>query len=323
MVLKIKRSNILISIFILLGFILSLFQFFGISPDYNNYENFFILVRDKGFNIFNATRFEPGFVVLSILIGKISSSSILLYSYIVVIALAVKGYVIKAYTTKWHVIVIVVLFYLARYFSLHEITQLRAACATSLVLLSTVLIWKGRLYSGWLIFALSVLFHFSSLVLIPAILLKSTSRLRAVLVIVIVFIFTILFVDLLTSYLATYINILNIYQNNQLGEKPNPFAIQLLIDLAIIAVSLIYWNKLTPLMRRVIFIEMFGLAIFYGAFEIVEIAHRVREFYSVFWIFFVIEGLQIKGARLLTISFVVLVIFWYSYIFFVRGFFNA
>ena len=114
------------------------------------------------------------------------------------------------------------------------------------------------------------------------------------------------------------------YQAGGFGEdRPNPFAIQLLIDWTMIAVSLIMWDRLSLLMKRIVLLEIIGMAIFYGGIDFAVIAHRIREFYSVFWVLFVADGLRQNGTRWLTYCFIFVCVIFYSYVFiFSEAFFN-
>ena len=81
------------------------------------------------------------------------------------------------------------------------------------------------------------------------------------------------------------------------------------------------WGRLTLLMKRIVLVEIIGMAIFYGAIEFAVVAHRMREFYSVLWVLFVADGLQIKSTKLITSGFILACIIFYSYIFVIDGVF--
>ena len=140
----------------------------------------------------------------------------------------------------------------------------------------------------------------------------------------IAFVFSFAFSGILTGYLGDFIPMVDAYQAGGFGEdRPNPFAIQLLIDWTMIAVSLIMWDRLSLLMKRIVLLEIIGMAIFYGGIDFAVIAHRIREFYSVFWVLFVADGLRQNGTRFLTYSFVFVSGIFYYYVFIVSGtFFN-
>jgi len=89
------------------------------------------------------------------------------------------------------------------------------------------------------------------------------------------------------SHLGGYFQTVEMYQQYGFHEvKPNPLSIHLIIDWVVIFGSLMNWKKLSPLMKRIIFIELIGMSFFYGCIKFGVIAHRVRELFSVFWVFF-------------------------------------
>jgi hypothetical protein len=61
------------------------------------------------------------------------------------------------------------------------------------------------------------------------------------------------------------------------------------------------------------------MAIFYGTMNFGVVAHRLREFYSVFWVLFIADGLRLKETKLLSYGFVAVCVIFYSYVFFISG----
>jgi hypothetical protein len=311
-----KKDFYLILFFISFGFVISCTQIFGESPDYAQYNDFFDLVRNTGLNILFESRFEPGFSILAIVLTKLIATNVIVYSWIVAAALMLKGLAINAYSSNKKIFIFVAVFYLARYFSLHELTQLRAACSIALMLISAIILWRGSFLLGILICALAVTFHLSSIAIIPALFLNSTKRWQALFIALLVFFSAYFFSDLITGYLGNVNSVFINYQSAGFGDiKPNPFAVQVIIDWVMIIFSLIVWNRLSSLMRRIVLLELIGVAIFYGVLEFSVIAHRIREFYSVFWVFFVADGLRQNNTKLVTFSFGFISILFYSYIF--------
>jgi len=318
---SLRRSwNYPIALFAFIGFLLAVTQIFGSSPDYSDYNDFFDLVRSEGLDVLVVSRFEPGFSILALVLTKLFTANVVVYGCIVGAAMLLKGWAINAYSSSQKIFIIVAAFYLARYFPLHELTQLRAACAIALMLTGAIVLWKGNLLFGILICSLALTFHMSAAAIIPALFLTSTKRWQVVFIAFVAFVVVFIFSGLITGYLANLIKILDAYQNGGFGEnKPNPFSIHLLIDWTMIAVSLIMWNRLTLLMKRIVLLELIGMAIFYGAIDFAVIAHRLREFYSVFWVLFVVDGLRQKATRLMTYGFVFVSVIFYFYMFIIAG----
>lgn len=310
----------LVGLFCLFGFLLSVSRIFGESPDYFNYNAFFDLTRREGLNTLAVSRFEPGFSVFAIFLTTLFTSNVVVYSWVVAAALLLKGWAIRACSSSPKIFVAVAVFYFVRYFPLHELTQLRAACGVALILVGAIMIWRGNLYFGTLICVFALAFHISGAALIPALFITTFSRWKVISIAGVVFVFSFLFSKFVTGYLANFILILDAYQSGGFeAPKPNPFAVQLLIDWGIIIVSLVMWGRLTLLMKRIVLVEIIGMAIFYGAIEFAVVAHRMREFYSVLWVLFAADGLQIKSTKLITGGFILACVIFYSYIFVIDG----
>lgn len=311
-----KQGIFLIVLFSLIGFLLATMQILGRSPDYSDYNDFFNLVRSEGLDVLVVSRFEPGFSIFALVLTKLFATNATVYGWIVVAAILFKGWAINAYSSSKKILFIAATFYFSRYFPLHELTQLRVACAIALILVGAVFLWKGNFFIGILIFALSLLFHMSAAAIIPALFVAASKRWQALFILFIAFVFTFAFSGIFTSYLSDFVPMIDAYQAGGFGEdRPNPFAIQLLIDWTMIAISLVLWDRLSLLMKRIVLLELIGMGIFYGAIEFAVIAHRIREFYSVFWIFFVADGLRQNGTKLLTCSFVFICMLFYCYVF--------
>jgi hypothetical protein len=316
---KISIICICLILAILMLFI-SVYQIFGTSPDYGQYEDFFNLARFDGVEVLSTSRFEIGFSALSILLTALIASNLLIYSLIVGISMFMKGMVIRISSSNMSIFLILYVFYFMRFFSLQELTQLRLACAAAILMMGYLFILRDSRYRGAIICSFSALFHLSSLLVIPALFLPIKKLWHTLFIVVIIFILTNIFIEFTTKYLAQYIQIVDSYQENGFHEiKPNPFSIQLLIDWGMIVSALFMWTRLTLLMKRIIFIELIGMAFFYGAIDYGIIAHRIREFYSVFWVFFIADGLRLKSTKLLCYLFIFVNIFFYGYIFFING----
>jgi hypothetical protein len=312
----------------LVGLVLSFTQILGVGRDYLNYVEFFDLVRSIGSDVFLESRFEPGFSLLTMLIATGIDSNLLVYSFFVMIALLLKGWVISAHSANQKIFLVVAAFYLIRYLPLHELTQLRIALGIAFVLLGAMMFWRGELFLGTLVCVFAMLFHMSVVAILPGLFLSATKRRNVILIGAIVFIATFFVAGILTNYLSGYIQILNAYESDGSfnDSSPNPFAVYLLIDLAMVFFSLFMWEKLSTLMQRIVALQIVGLAIFYGAFDFSVIAIRVRELYSVFWVIFVALGLRRKGMVLVTYGFVsaCAVFYLYLYVFYQEiPFFNA
>jgi len=317
--LKSKRFY-LILLLALTGFLLSTFQIFGNSPDYKNYEIFFDLLRQNGLYVIGEYRFEPGFTFFSLILTALFTSNALVYGLIVAAVLLMKGWAINAYSSSKLVIIVVVMFYFARYFPLHELTQLRAAGAIGFMMVAAIFIWRGNLLLGLLACALAAMFHMSAAAIIPALFIYPAKHWQNIAIGICVFILVFLFGGLLTYLLGNHLAVFAAYQVHGFGDyAPNPLSPTLLLDWTMIVIALIMWSKLSLLMKRIVFMQIIGMAIFYGAMDFPVISHRIREFYSVFWVFFVADGLRLKDMRFPIAGFISASILLYSYLFIFSG----
>jgi hypothetical protein len=325
--LKTKKKRLItvpVVLLSLVALLISSFQIYGISRDFFNYDFFFELVRSSRWGALEDSRFEKGFVVTSILLTSYVASNLDVYSIFVVIVMFIKSMVFQLISKSTYIFCTVALFYMFRYFPLHELTQVRIACASSFLLIAAVFFWNGRWCYGLLGCTLALLFHTSIFAVIPVLFIKTTSRFSIILISFCVFICVLLSARVMQNYLANYVEAIAMYQDKGFGDDiPNPLSAALLIDWYMISCSLvILWDKCSLLMKRIILLEVIGMAIYYGLFEYPVFAHRLRELYTVFWIFFVAEGLRYKSTEIPVIAFVVLSIGWHSYIIFTRGFFE-
>lgn len=310
----------LTGIFITFAFLFAASRIFGNSLDYFEYDVFFDMARRENVNALFLSRFEPGFTIVAIFLTQLLTSNSIVYGWIVVATMLVKGWAIGVYSSSKQIFIIVAVFYFVRYFPLHELTQLRAACAIAFALWGAMAIWNGRFFAGFLICALAISFHISVIAVMPAFFLSPIKRWKVLFFALITFVLTTIFVGVVTNYAGNLIQIVSTYQANGFGDdKPNPFSVQLLIDWIMIAISLLIWDRLTLLMKRIVLLELVGMALFYGGVEFAIIAHRMREFYSVFWILFVADGLRYGLTRVLSLGFIFISIVFYMYIFFLSG----
>jgi hypothetical protein len=154
--------------------------------------------------------------------------------------------------------------------------------------------------------------------IVPFLFIIQLGRYQIILFSLFAFLFTKFSVNIINEYLSGFIQVLSDYEVNKdpFEKSPNPIAIYILIDLSMVIWSFFYWKHLSEIMRSIIFIELIGFSIFYGAIDFSAIAIRVRELYSVFWIIFSIEGLKKNETKIPVYIFIIANLFFYSYLFF-------
>lgn len=113
-------------------------EFFGESQDWQNYVNFFDALRASGTGVEGtAERVELGFKLLALSLITFSLSNLSIYAVISAVSLFVKCIAINSFTKKRFVFIIATGFYLVCTAPLHELTQVRAALAISMLFFRT------------------------------------------------------------------------------------------------------------------------------------------------------------------------------------------
>lgn len=314
-------SFYLVTLLTFSGFFLSVSQILGESPDYSNYEIFFELIRRDGLSVVYGYRFEPGFTIVAYPLVSFLNSNLMVYGILVSCFLFLKGLVIYLFSSRATVFIATATFYIIRFFPLHELTQLRVGCAVGFLFVGATLLWRGNRLYGLLTCAVSLFFHMSTAIAIPILFFQPIKRRRTIALSLVVAVFVFMGTSITSNYLANYFSVFATYQIVGFGDKtPNPFNVAVLLDWTMITIALIMWNSLSLLMKRIVFAELVGMAIFYGALDYPVIAHRFRELYCVFWVFFVADGLRLKTIiRIPTIVFCMASILLYSYVFIFSG----
>lgn len=306
--------------FVSFGFLLSVTQTFGESPDYSQYDDFINLVRSIGGDVFTGSRFEPGFSALVLILTTVFSSNVVVYSCIVAAVLFIKGTAILHCSVKFNIFFVVAFFYLVRYFPLHELTQLRAACGFAFLLVASILFFENKIIFGLLATAVALLFHMSSAVVIPGFFLVTTKRVNVIFIGIAIYFVAALATNVVADYFASYITVLAAYKEAGFGDwAPHPFSVPLLLDWALIIYAFIMWDKLTVLMKRVLLLQVIGMGVFYGVIDFPAFASRMREAYSIFWVFFIADSLRFNRIRMPVFGFVFASTFVYCYVYFIKG----
>lgn len=315
-----KSTAYLIILIAFFGCLLSISQILGESPDYENYLIFFDLLREDGLDAVYSYRFELGFKIFAFALISLFDSSSLVFSSFVMVIMSMKVWTIHFISASRPVFFIVILFYFVRYFPLYELTQLRAAFAIAFLMISAVLFWHGNAVYGLLTCIAAILFHMSAIAVIPALFFRSTSRRNIVLLGVSIYFIVLLVSNLVVDFLPEYISVFSNYQSTGFGDvEVNQVSFVLILDWLVILISLSLWQKLSPIMMQVVILEVIGMAVFYGAVDFPVVAHRIREFFSVFWIFYVADGLNRKFINIPVAGFVLASMGLYSYLFVLSG----
>jgi hypothetical protein len=123
-----------LTIVLLYLIIFSLIKPIGFAPDYFQYIYYFDEVRNDGLDYIFGYRFEVGFGLLVYISTIITTSSSLVYSFLVGLSSFIKIYIISLYSKQmgWFLAILLFIF---KYFLLQDNNQLRAALSIGFVLL--------------------------------------------------------------------------------------------------------------------------------------------------------------------------------------------
>lgn len=288
---KLKKINVFIFLVILVAFFIAIYQPFGLSPDYANYEYFFQQVRLDFSDELKYNRFEPGFMYATGALVNFFASDIWVYGSFVVIAITIKLVYLERFSYSRYFTYLTCALYMIKFFPLLELTQLRASLGISFLLAAFFYIQNNRKLLGAAVGVAAILFHYSSLMLLPFLFLPKLSRIKSI--IVALSIFSILY---LTSrygigLAGNYLLVFQEYESHGYGERAvNGFSPVFFPEFFLLAFALFYWQDLTDGMRRIVTIELIGFSIFYALIDYPVVAVRGREFFSVMWILFVVQG---------------------------------
>ena len=273
-------------------------QFFGISKDYDQYLNFFDSVRSSNSYFKITTRFEPAFTFLSYVLTRSFVSNSWIYGFFVFLALVLKaaGLIGKQNDLKYFVIFFV--FYLVRYFPLYELTQLRVAVSLSIVFF--VYLQKTNDQRDWRdigLLILAVLFHYSSAVIFLIYFVRKINRLHVVFAFFAVLAAGVALKQTVLAILPSFFIVFRVYNEVGFGEvKASLISSTIAIDLFLIIIAFIFWEKNNHTMKVSILFLAIGLAIYWGFMDLPLIAHRFKELTSVFALVYVMHSFK-SGYR--------------------------
>lgn len=316
-----QKIAIILSI---VAFFVSSTQFFGYSQDYHNYDRFFNLARIYINDVTNVHRFEPGFAYFSKILILMFSDNSTVYSVMVFLCVLFKINIMSRLSHGTMFFVMSIVLYLMRFFPLHELTQLRAAAA--IVFLSFSFYCRVDRKYYWALFwgGVAFVFHYSSAIMLPFIFLPELKVRQLVIASILSFSFVTLFSDQIIGASAGYFSSIDSSLNSVIeSDGLKPYSPILIPEYFILIFSVFNWYRITPVMRIVVSIEVFGLIIGIGLNDLQVLAVRSHELFIYFWIFYVAQsGACDKYIRVASIIFVVLMSLVGAYSFFYGDFFT-
>lgn len=271
-------------------FAVTYFQPLGVSRDYHGYDLFFDEVRADGWSVFALARFEPGFILASYLGTLVFASNLAVYSAIAALAVALKAFVIRAFSRGGFAVPVLVVLYATRWMILHELTQLRAAVAAAFVLLAFLCLQKGRKLLAIAACGAALLFHYTSVFVFPFLVLAPTKRSYFLLLIAIEFVAVFTALHVVINYAQPYVPLLESYVLNDF-DNPRLLHPALLLDVGMTLLCLVLWHDLPNTMKQALFLATSGTVFYYASTAFPVFSYRIRELSSVFWIILVAQGL--------------------------------
>ena len=323
MMYRLSKKNIAIILMTVLSFLVAYVQPFGLSPDYLSYEFFFQEVRPFFDGQKYESRFEPGFFYVSIFLTQVFESDLAVYGLFVLFSIYIK----LKYGLKGAVGIyfwVAGIFYFFKYFSLHELTQLRAALSAAFLIVAFFYTQEGNRRVGLFACFIAALFHYSALIIFPFIFLPRLDRRQIIFAAAIALMILSVFAPYLINLAGANFQVFEMYGDFKDRLRPlNRFSPVFFPEFFIILFSLIFWGDLTDVMKRVVTVEIIGFSLFYAFYDYGVVAVRGRELFSIFWLFYVAQGAfcgfrMRLGLNIFVISSIAISV----YLFFINDFFT-
>jgi hypothetical protein len=263
-------------------------QLLGVSRDYQDYLQFFDWSARVPLEHALSHRFENGFTLLVAMLNEARLDSVSVYAVIAGVAIFVKYFALQSRNHFWLIFTAFTFYYLLRYYTLFEMTVLRATVALALAfyVFYTRDRYEVRIKHIALL-ALASTMHVSSVIFLPIYLIKPAGRVVVIGVGLICFVSVVLAQYAVFEVLATYIPLLNSYRGyGQASLLPVPFA----FDIAFLVFVLANWARNDCLMKTSAMGMVIGVAMHYSLLEHAILAGRFRELLSVFYLLYVVRA---------------------------------
>lgn len=275
--------------YILVGIVLVMYASLrpiGFDRDSLNYEIVFMNPDAKE----SITNVEPSYLWISkffMLIAQDVRPVLVLYA---ILGVTLKLYAIRKYTPLFFLPLVI---YFGNFYYLHELTQIRAGIASAIFLLAIPYLAEKRKFIAFAIIMLACLFHYSSLSLLPLLLLNNNPLRRKTkfviaMIVPLCFVFYILGLDMLTTVNIPYVTdkvetykALTEYGPMEKNSILNPFA---LIKIAVLLYFLYFSDtiaKYVPYIHLLIKILACSLFVYFAFSSITIISTRISELYGI------------------------------------------
>lgn len=259
----------------------------GFDNDSENYDYAFSHPDDPYLLI----TMEYSFLLISQLVGALTSDVHVMFFLYAGVGITLKLLAIRRLSELWFLPILV---YLGNYFLIHDLTQIRACVVSGLLLLAIKPWAEGRKGQAALLLLVGSLFHYSTLVLFPALFLgngemSKRERIAWAMVVPLGYLIYFSHINPLTTISIPYIGEkLEIYQDlNEkgiMGDQINVFNAVFLTTWAAYLYILLFYdsikehNKYLPLMIKLTGISIFS---FIALSFLPVLAFRVSELFGI------------------------------------------
>ena len=288
-----------------------IFQVFGISRDFVSYERYFNYLRgDLSLLSYGTPTFEPLFYFIAYMFSHFIANNKIVYLLILLSCIHIKSSAFYSITNSKSIFTLVILFYMVRFFPLHEMTQIRTALATSFLLYAIPSSKKFVFFA--------TLSHYSSIVVAPFYLIKNKLKYLLLLVPVIILLCSISWYFLDNIITNIFPEGLSVRILLYLSDEPaDLISTAITIDLIYILFGLTLWNKSPRKMKFSLLMCLVGISMYYGNLNYSGFASRLHQIFSVFLCPYLIYSMQLnKQARYMAFLFIIINIIYYSFIYF-------
>lgn len=263
------------------------FRPIGSDNDSINYEYFFKNYDAKEI-VLNV---EFSYRWLCSIISKISDNVRPVLIIYAIMGVSIKMFALKRYSNMWFLCVLI---YLGYYYLLHDLTQIRASIASGIFLFAIKPLAERKKMKFFFMICLASLFHYSSLLLLPFLLIdnENLTNLKKYILASLVpigYIVYFLHINLVATIPIPYISDkMEIYQalneKGVMGDEINVFNMVFLVEILIYLFLLlkynliIEYNKYLPIMIKIMGLSIFSFLIFA---TLPVLAFRTHDLYGI------------------------------------------
>jgi hypothetical protein len=273
------------------------------GPDFENYATLFQLLRADPWETALEQRFEPLFSFAAATLSRLLTSDALVFAGLMLVSLWLKLYSIGRSSATRSIALVTAVFYVTRFLPLHELVQVRVALAIGLLMLAVVLCQR-RVF--WILLLAAVLTHYSTVVMVPilwawrwlnlspATYLRWEGRLwlSAVAAAASIGLVTQVFLEPLSLIFVA----LEMYRTAGFGDDSvNLLSLSVLVDVFFLVPALLL-SKGRPRALFWLYLQVIGLVLFVALQDLPVLAHRIREMFNVFWVFYILVSMERRGV---------------------------